>query len=287
MSGKIVDKLIILFLIFIAIWSIIPFTWSVVSSLKTREYIMKHPLSWIPKPLAFDNYVKITTKFRIGRDFVNSLIYAGGTALIAMLLCPMAGYALAKKKFKGRNILFIFVLSLMMIPHQVTMIPNFLILKFFPLVGGNNILGQGGTGLLDTYWGLILPKAVQPLFIFLARQFFLSLPTSLIEAARIDGASEFKIYWDIALPLAKPAVTAIGIFAFQWSWNDFIWPLIVTRSPEMETIQIGLQVFNDEFGDLWNLLMAATNVAILPMLIIFIIFQKHFFKGVSFMGSYR
>jgi len=277
--------LVYAFLIFIAVLSLIPFLWSIDSSLKTVKYNYAHPLSWRPKPVAFGNYVKIFTMFSFGKNFTNSLIYAGGKTILTLIICPLAGYAFARKKFKGRNVIFILVLSLMMIPYQVLLIPTFLILKNFPLVGGNNILGVGGAGFLDTYWGLILPTAVTPFNIFLMRQYFLTLPKSIEEAARIDGASEFRIYWQIALPLALPALTAISIFSFQGAWNDFIWPLIVLRSRNLQPLTLGLQVFQDENFDLWPLLMAATLVTTAPMLGIFAIFQKYFFRGVSFIGT--
>jgi len=281
------DLIVVFFLILVALLSIIPFVWSFISSLKTIEYNFQHPLSWIPRPIAFGNYAEVVKKIPFARYTINTLIYAGGKTIIALLLCPLAGHAFARKQFKGKELFFIFVISLMMVPYQVTIIPVFLILKMFPLAGGNNIFGQGGTGLLNTYWGLILPSAVTPLNIFLMRQYFYSIPKSIEEAARIDGASSFRIYWQIALPLAKPALTAVGIFSFQGAWNDFIWPLIVCRTKDMYTLQLGLQVFQDETQSQWPLLMAATILVTLPMLIIFIIFQQYFFKGVSFAGSYR
>jgi multiple sugar transport system permease protein len=268
----------------LAIASLVPFAWAVSSSLKSEAETFNRPYAWIPQSWAWDNYVKIFQKVPFARFFVNTIIQVAGRLAMVLFVVPMAGYALARKQFPGRDLVFIAILSLMMIPRETTLVPLFVIAKNFPLLGGNNILGKGGTGMLNSYIGLIVPHAVSPFSIFMMRQFFWTLPENMEEAAKIDGASEWQIYWRIALPVAKPGLTALGIFAFQDAWNDFIWPLIILRSREMFTIQLGLQAFQDEVGALWAQLMAATVTVTIPIIIVFALFQKYFFQGISFAG---
>jgi multiple sugar transport system permease protein len=173
----------------------------------------------------------------------------------------------------------------MMIPFQMLLIPLFIILKSWPLAGGNNILGAGGTGLIDTLAGLTVPNTISAFGIFLMRQFSKTLPSELADAARIDGCSEAKIFWQIMLPLMKPAVTTLAIFAFQGSWNDFTWPLIITMSERTRTLQLGLQTFQNQFFTEWGLLMAGTTITILPLITIFVIGQRYFIQGIALTGT--
>jgi multiple sugar transport system permease protein len=181
-------------------------------------------------------------------------------------------------------VLFILVLGTMMIPAQVTMVPVFIMLKHWPLVGGNNILGAGGHGLLNSYPGLVLPMAVGAFGIFLLRQFFMTLPRELEDAARIDGCSEAGIYWRIILPLSKPALATLGIFTFTAAWNEFLWPLLIMSKDSMKTLQVGLQVFQTQYTTSWDLLMAGTVVVTLPVLIIFLFGQRYFTRGIALSG---
>jgi multiple sugar transport system permease protein len=172
----------------------------------------------------------------------------------------------------------------MMIPGQITMIPVFILLKRMPLFGGNNLFGSGGSGWLNTYWGLIIPGSAGAFGIFLLRQFFGTLPKDLDDAARIDGCSESGIYWRIALPLSKPALTTLGIFTFTGTWNEFLWPLLVTSKDSMKTLQIGLQVFQSQYVTKWDLLMAGTVMVTLPVIVVFILGQKYFTQGIATSG---
>jgi multiple sugar transport system permease protein len=171
-----------------------------------------------------------------------------------------------------------------MIPIQVTMIPVFIIFRRFPFAGGNDLLGMGGSGLIDTYWALILPGMATAFGTYLMREFFLMLPGDLMDAARIDGGSEFRIFRKVYLPLAKPALATIGMFTFTETWNAFIWPLILTNSPEMRTLQLGLSAYRGQYFTEWHLLMAATVLTCLPVFIVFLIGQKQFIKGVAMSG---
>jgi multiple sugar transport system permease protein len=173
----------------------------------------------------------------------------------------------------------------MMIPGIVTLVPSFIILRSIPLMGGNDLLGQGGYGLLNSYWAVILPGAAGAFAVFMMRQFYLTLPGELAEAARIDGAGEFRIFFQIYFPLAKPAQATLALFTFQAGWNAFLWPLIVLNDPDLKTIQLGLQAFSYNKSTEYGALMAASIVAMLPMIILFIYAQRYFTQGIAFTGS--
>jgi multiple sugar transport system permease protein len=196
----------------------------------------------------------------------------------------LAAYVFAKRRFPGRDAIFLVFLATMMIPGQVTLIPNYLVLKHIPLFGGNDISGQGGHGWLDSYYGLILPGAVSAFGIFLLRQFMLSIPDELLDAARIDGASEFAIYWRIILPLSGPALAASAIFTFTAAWEDFFWPLIIISSEDKYTAPLGLALFVVKNRTAWDVLMAGSVIATLPMIIVFMVFQRKFIQGISMSG---
>jgi ABC-type glycerol-3-phosphate transport system permease component len=212
------------------------------------------------------------------------MIMACSYVLLNVGLSSMAGYAFARYKFPGRKPLFILLLAKMMVPAQVTLIPVVVLMRAFPLAGDNDITGQGGTGLVNTYAGLVLPGAVTALGIFIFRQFFLNLPHELEDAARVDGAGEFRIFWNIMLPLCKPAAVTLAIFSFEAGWNSFIWPLVITRDEGLRTIQLGLTIFRGENQTQWAYLMAGATLATLPMIAIFMVGQRYFIKGISTSG---
>jgi len=243
---------------------VLPFLWMLSTSLKPEKEIFTYPPVWLPSAWHFDNYRRAMASAAFGRYFVNTIIYAGVVTLTNLLFCSMAAYAFARLRFRGRETLFMMVLGTMMIPAQVTMVPVFIMLKRCPLAGGNDLLGVGGHGLLNSYPGLILPAAVGAFGIFLLRQFFMSLPRELEDAARIDGCSEAGIYWRIILPLSKPALATLGIFTFTAAWNEFLWPLLITSKDSMRTLQLGLQVFQSQYTTSWDLLMAGTGAPPLP-----------------------
>jgi multiple sugar transport system permease protein len=171
-----------------------------------------------------------------------------------------------------------------MVPPTVTLIPNYLVLKHIPLFGGNDIFGLGGHGWLDSYYGLILPGAVSAFGIFLLRQYMRSIPDELLDAARIDGASEFKIFWSVVLPLCKPALAAMAIFTFTYAWEDFFWPLIIVSDSDLYTAPLGLALFVTKNRTAWDMLMAGSVIATLPMIVVFMIFQRNFIRGISLSG---
>lgn len=263
-----------------------PFLWMVSTSLKPADQIFVFPPQWIPRSWEWTNYAQAMAAAPFPLYFRNTVIYAGGVVLGHLVLCSMAGYAFARLPFPGRRVAFIAVLATMMVPNQMLLIPLFVILKHVPLANGNDLLGGGGNGWLDSFAGLIVPTAVTAFGIFLMRQFFLTLPGELADAARIDGSGEAQIFWRIMLPLTKPALATLGVIAFQNAWNDFLWPLIVTDTPATRTLQLGLQVFQDENGaDMnWAYLMAATTLVSIPTLVVFIIGQRYLVRGIALTG---
>ena len=196
----------------------------------------------------------------------------------------LAAYTFAKRRFPGRDTIFVFMLGTLMIPGVVFLIPNYLILQHIPLFGGNDILGNGGHGWLDSFWGLILPASVSVWGIFFFRQYMKSIPDELMDAARIDGASEFRIYWQIALPLSGPAIAFNAISTFTWTWNDFFWPMLVISSERLKTVQLGLALYVVKNRTAWDDVMAGSVLATLPVLLIFLIFQRYFIRGIALTG---
>lgn len=218
----------------------------------------------------FSGFKKLFAQNDMGIWFINSL-YIGVVVTVGILLIDsMAGYVLAKKRFPGRNLIFWLIISTMMIPSQVTLVPMFIMVREL--------------NLMDTHWALILPDLSMVFGVFLMRQFMLSIPDELIEAAKIDGASEWKTYWKIVLPLARPGLAALGIFTFMNVWNSFLWPIIVLNSEKLYTLPVGLKTLQDANLADFKLLMSGAAIAAIPMIIVFILFQRHFVKGLTLGG---
>lgn len=269
----------------ISLSTVYPFLWMVATSFKQEGEIFSRPLSLIPKSFTWDNYTKLFDTIPFGRYFMNSAILAVTGAITNVFFGALAGYAYAKLNFRGKKISFRILLTSMMIPAIVTMIPQFLILRFFPLVGGNDIFGQGGQGFINNYMAIILPGAVGAYAVFFMKQFFETLPNELAEAARIDGCNEFKIFYKIYLPLIKPAAITLGIMTFQAGWNNFMWPMIVLNKQEMMTLQVGLSTFTYQYNTQYGPLMAGTLISVLPTLIIFAFAQKYYVEGIALSGT--
>ncbi|MGV8104550.1 MAG: carbohydrate ABC transporter permease [Mesotoga sp.] len=253
-----------------------PFFWMAISSLKPNTELFSWPPTFVPRHLTLDHYTTALTTRGFERYFLNSAVVSLISMAFNLVFCSLAGYAFARLDFPLKNFLFLLLLSTMMIPVQVTLIPTFLMVKSFPLAGGNNIFGQGGTGLLNTYAGLVVPHIMSVFGVFIMRQFYMQFPRELSEAARIDGAREISIFTRIFLPLGKPAMSALAIFTFTQAWDDFLWPLVVTSDRNMRTLQLGLEVFKNRYTADWGPLMAATTVSILPVILIFVVFQRYF-----------
>lgn len=218
----------------------------------------------------FSGFRRLFTQNSMGAWFFNSVYISIVVTIGVLLFDSMAGYVLAKKKFPGRDIIFWLIISTMMIPGQVTLVPMFIMVREL--------------GLMDTHWALIFPDLSMVFGVFLMRQFMFSIPDELIEAAKIDGASEWKTYWKVVLPLARPGLAALGIFTFMNVWNSFLWPIIVLNTAELYTLPVGLKTLQDANLADFKLLMSGAAIAAIPMIIIFIIFQQHFVKGLTLGG---
>lgn len=258
-------------LIVVTIFTFSPFVLSIFGSLKDTRSILAWPPKIFSPPFHPENYIKVWKVSPLFPTWVgNSLLLATITLFIKLAACSLAGYAFARLRFPGRNILFWVTLSTMMVPGAVTLVPNYVIMAKL--------------GWVDTYLPLIVPGISDAFGVFLMTQFFKALPRDYEDAARIDGASWFRVFWKVMLPLARPALVALAIFKVQASWNDFLTPLIYLNTPSKFTLPLGLNFFKGQYFHFWQLILAGSMFNAVPMLIIFIIFQKYFIKGISFGG---
>lgn len=255
-----------------AIIMILPFFWMISSSFMTSQEILARPVVWFPATLRLDAYRSLSSAIPLGRMYLNSTIVTSLTAIGILLTSSLAGYGFAKFQFPGRDTLFLLVLATMMIPFFVVMIPVFYLISKFHWI--------------NSYQGLIVPNIVTAFGIFLMRQYMLSLPDEVLDAARVDGASEFQIYWRIVIPLSTPVIGALGILAVVYQWNTFLWPLIVARDANMWTIPVGLnslQVYASN-ADVINMQMAGAALAIVPVIVVFLLLQRYFVRGIALTG---
>ncbi|MGO4496669.1 carbohydrate ABC transporter permease [Paenibacillus sp. 2RAB27] len=262
--------LLYVMLILLTIVFIFPVLWVVLSSFKDKTDLYQWPPAIFPSHFTLENYEIAFNKGKFGTYFLNSIFVTVTSTLLMLLINSMAGFALAKYRFKGDSILLAGFISTLMIPLEVIMIPIFKVISML--------------GLFNSLWGIIIPPAATPTGVFLIRQYLLSVPDELLEAARIDGAGEWKIYWKIILPLSKPVLSVLAIFSFMWRWDDFLWPLIVISDPRKYTIQLALSNFMGEYNVDWGSLLAMSVVTMIPVLAVFISFQRYFVKGMVTSG---
>jgi multiple sugar transport system permease protein len=267
-----------------AVIFVAPFAWMITASLQNVGDMFRWPPIWIPRNPTFSNYVKFLSLKNLPLWFFNSAYISLAVTFLQLFFNSLAAYAFAKRRFPGRDTLFLIFLGTIMIPGQVLLIPSYLILKHIPLFGGNDLFGQGGHGWLDSYWGIITPQAVSTWAIFWLRQYMKGLPDDLIDAAKIDGASEFRIYRQVILPLSKPALAAAAIGTFTYVWSDWFWPLIVTSSDELRVLPLALALFVTQNKIIWDILFAGSIVVTLPILLMFILFQRQILKAVALSG---
>lgn len=251
-----------------------PFLWMALSAFKTRRDLTASPPVWIPSEWTLSNFGALLDQLDMPRYFLNSLIVAVLVTLCNLLFCSMLGYALAKLEFTGRSKVFGVVLAALMVPGNLQILPLYVLMTKL--------------GLIDTYAGLVLPFAAGAFGVFLMRQFMQSIPDELLEAARIDGAGEWYIFWRIVLPLVKPALATLTIFTFLGSWNNFVWPLIATNDPDKYTLPVALATFandpNRTVGGGNGMLMAGSLLVVLPVLLVFVVLQRHFTQGIATAG---
>ncbi|MBO0447992.1 carbohydrate ABC transporter permease [Enterococcus sp. MJM12] len=254
-------------LLLLALVTIIPFIWMLVSSFAPNSEIVKITGSLFPTPSTFQNYIDVQEKFNFMRMFANSLFVSVLTTVIIIYTSSLMGFVFAKFRFKGKNLLFGVVLSTMMLPWAVTIIPKYEMMVDF--------------GWLNTYKALIIPSMVSGFGIFMFRQAISQIPDELIEAARVDGASDFYIFHRIILPMSQNAIASLAIFQFLWSWEDFLWPYLMINDESKQLLSVGLRLFNGQYGTDYGGLFAATAISIIPVVVIYIVFQKRFIAGVS------
>ncbi|MEU4572665.1 carbohydrate ABC transporter permease [Nonomuraea sp. ATR24] len=248
-----------------------PFAWMVLGSFKTQDEIFADPPTWWPQSPTGGNFTRWLTELNFGTFFTNSLVVAVITVLGNLLFCSMVGYALAKMDFAGKRILLGVVLVTIMVPGVVTFVPLFVIVAKM--------------GILDSYAALVLPFLTQPVGVFLMRQFMLDIPDSLLEAARIDGASELRIFTRIVLPLCGPALATLGILTFLGSWNNFLWPLVASQTEEMYTLPVALSLYSTgQYATDYGTLLAGAVLIITPILALFVSLQRYFVQGIATMG---
>lgn len=245
-----------------------PFVWMFLTSLKPFAEIFE--LEVLPQAPTLDNYREVLFDTQFPRWFLNSLVVASVTTLSVLFFDSLLGYTLAKLRFPGKGIIFVLILSTLMVPTEMLIIPWYVMSTQY--------------GWSNTYWGLLFPGLISAFGVFLMRQFFQTLPTDLLDAGRIDGLSEFGVFWRIAFPLVRPALAALGIFTFLGNWNAFLWPLIVVQTADMRTVPVGVALFSSEAGTAWNLIMAASSLAVLPVLLVFLFFQRQIIEGVVLTG---
>jgi multiple sugar transport system permease protein len=260
----------------LALSMMIPFLWMMATSLKTNAEAFTVPPTFLPTQFRWENYQFLFTRAPFGRYLINSLIVTGTTVFGQLLVCSMAAYAFARLSWMGRDSIFIAYLATMMIPFQVTLIPTYLIVRSF--------------GWLDTYWGLIVPGLGSAYGVFLLRQSFLAVPRDLQDAARIDGASEWQIYWRIFMPLVSPTLATLGVFTFMGTWTDLLWPLLVVSggNRDLRTLELGLAYFQAGFPGWfqtnWPQVMAGALVVLAPVVLVYILAQRYFVRGITLTG---
>lgn len=253
-----------------AVIMVTPFFWMLSTSFKSFAESMKVPPQMVPTVWHFENYAEVLETIDFAKYYLNTILVTAGRTIGQLILCSIAAYAFACMRFPGKNIIFVGILTVLMVPSQVVMIPSFVLMREL--------------NWLDTFYVLIIPGVFSAFGTFLMRQFFMTLPRDLEEAAKIDGCGYFRIFWQIYLPLSKSALVSLAIFTILASWNDLLWPLIMTSSEEKRVLSIGIASFQGQHGTDYPLLMAGAVMATLPIIILFIFVQRYFIEGIALSG---
>ncbi|MCU0512936.1 MAG: carbohydrate ABC transporter permease [Anaerolineae bacterium] len=251
----------------------VPMLWMISASFMSTAELFSTETRFLPSSLRFDNYIEVFTSFNFARYLLNSIIVTGGIILLNLIFCPLVGYSLAKFRYPGRNLLFMFILATVMVPFTAIVIPLYLTVR--------------SLGWINTYQAMIAPFAMSAFGIFLMRQFMHAIPDDYIDAARIDGASEIAIYLRIVLPISQPALVTLALITFIGSWDELLWPLIVTNSEALRTLPIGLTKFVEAYQTRWDLMMAGSVVAALPAVLVFLMMQNRFLAGMASLSGLK
>jgi ABC-type glycerol-3-phosphate transport system permease component len=267
--GRILENIVLYgLLILTSVFMLLPFLWMLSTSLKPPDEIFGFPPILVSENMTFNAYRFLIQEYDIFRVLGNTLFMSGSFTLLSLFFCSLGGFGFAKYDFPGRSGLFVFLLATMMIPFVVTMVPLFLIMRDFKWI--------------DTFWPMILPGAANAFGIFFMRQYISSIPNDLLDAARIDGAKEFGIYWRVIVPMIAPGLISLGLIFFMGAWNNFLWPLVILKSPENFTLPLVIRSMTGTVGrTAYDTQMAASIISIIPLLIIFLIFQRRFIEGIT------
>ncbi len=260
-------------LVAVCVAFMLPFYWMVITGLKPNDQVFSTPIQWLPIPPRWSNFVEVLNypRFPFFRFLLNSIFYSTAVTVGTVLSCSAVAYGFARLRFPGRDLLFTITIATLMIPTIVTFIPTFILFKFLHLLG--------------TYAPLVAPKFFgDAFFIFMMRQFYLTLPNELADAARVDGAGEFRIFWQIMLPLVRPALIVMGVFSFMWTWQDFFGPLVYLSDTSQFPLSLGLYAFRAQRDTFWGLLSAASTLTTVPLVILFFVAQKYFIEGIKLTG---
>jgi multiple sugar transport system permease protein len=248
-----------------------PFLWMVLGSLKPSADFLRNPPTFLPSEVTLSSYDRLFQQLDFPRFFFNSAVIALAVTIGTLVFCPMLGYALAKLPWRGKGVVMAVVLATLMVPAGITIIPNFILMS--------------NLGLVNTYPGLILPFLAGPFGVFLMRQFMLGIPDELLEAARMDGANEFRVFWSVVMPIATPVLATLGILTFLGNWNSFIYPLVMAQEPQMYTLPVALATFaTGQYQADHGMLMAGSVVLVVPVLIVFVLFQRWITEGIATTG---
>lgn len=267
---RLADALRVVLLSAAVLVALVPVVWTVLGSFKTPAELARRGGDWLPASWSFTNYTDALTRFDFGGYITNSILVTAGATILTVAINSMAAYPLAKYNFRGKNFLFLLTLATIMIPLQVILIPVYQVVA--------------SMGLVNSLWGMIIPAAATPTGVFLLRQYMLTIPDELIEAARVDGSGEFRTFLTIILPLCKPALAVVAIFSVMWRWNDFLWPLIVLTRSENFTLQVGLNAFQGELNVQWHYVLAMTVLTLIPITVVFSFLQRFITTGIASTG---
>lgn len=269
--SKVATVLSVVLLVLLALSWLLPLLWAVDTSFKTEAQAQSVPLQWIPDGgFTLENYRTVFARGEVPRWMLNTLLVAGSVTVLTVAACALAGYGFARTRFRGKNLLFAATIALIAVPGQILIVPLFRQME--------------ALGFVDTYQGVILPQLVAPVMVYIFSKFFAEVPQEIEDAARVDGAGHWRTFWSIVLPISRPIVSAVAIFVFIGAWNNFLWPFIVTNNPDLMTLPVGLSTVKNAYGTIYAQTMASAVIAALPLILLFMLFQRQIVKAVATTG---
>jgi multiple sugar transport system permease protein len=269
--SRLATVLSVVLLVIMALTWLLPLFWAVDTSFKTEAQAQSVPLQWFPDGgFTLENYRTVFERGEVPRWMLNTLLVAGSVTILTVAVCALAGYGFARTRFRGKNLLFAATIALIAVPGQILIVPLFRQME--------------ALGFVDTYQGVILPQLVAPVMVYIFSKFFAEVPQEIEDAARVDGAGHWRTFWSIVLPISRPIVSAVAIFVFIGAWNNFLWPFIVTNNPDLMTLPVGLSTVKNAYGTIYAQTMASAVIAALPLILLFMLFQRQIVKAVATTG---